>query len=511
MKEMKILKTGKGPIDELPDCVDGAEGEQDIANKFKEVYETLYNSASSDDEMEALKEKIKGLISSEDSEKEIMRITGEVVKEAITKMKPHKMDVSHGYTSDSLLHAPDILFNQLAMVFQDWMRHGVITSSILACAFIPLLKSALKNSGNTDSYRAIAGSSLILKCFETCILIIWGDKLSSDTLQFGFKKNCSTSSATWLVQETLQHFLKKGSKPIAVVLDCSKAFDKAKFSILFNSLLEKGLPAIVVRVLCFSYQEQVAWTRWGRRTTSSNFRIRNGTRQGSVASPSFWNIYLDPLFSMLRKEGWGCTIDGVWCGVVGYADDLILLAPCRQAAQLMLQICEQFAEEHNISFSTDQDPAKSKSKAIYMIGKSRGTLLKPINLILCGESLPWVERAEHLGHTLHSDGTMRQDTREKRAQFIDSAVKIRETFSTAYPPQQLYAIEKYCCSWYGSNIWDLNSKEAEMVCAAWRTCYKMTWDVPRATRSYLLQETLMPDVTPLRVRLLLNFSFCKAF
>ena len=74
--------------------MDGAEDEQDIANKFKEVYETLYNSASSDDEMEALKEKIKGLISSEDSEKEIMRITGEVVKEAITKMKPHKMDVS---------------------------------------------------------------------------------------------------------------------------------------------------------------------------------------------------------------------------------------------------------------------------------------------------------------------------------------------------------------------------------------------------------------------------------
>ena len=141
-------------------------------------------------------------------------------------------------------------------------------------------------------------------------------------------KNCSTSSATWLVQGTLQHFLKRGFKPIAVVLDCSKAFDLEKFSILFYSLLERGLPAIGVRVLCFSYQKQVAWTRWGRRTTSSNFRIRNGTRQGSEASPSFWNIYLDPLFSMLRKEGWVCTIDGVWCVVVDYVDNLIFLAPC---------------------------------------------------------------------------------------------------------------------------------------------------------------------------------------
>ena len=171
----------------------------------------------------------------------------------------------------------------------------------------------------------------------------------------------------------------------------------------------------------------------------------------------------------------------------------------------MLQICEKFALEYNISFSTDTDPAKSMSKTIYMIGQGGRNQIKPVNLRLCGENLPWVDRADHLGHALHSDGTMKQDIREKRAQFIDTAVKIRETFSTAYPPQQLYAIEKYCCSWYGSNIWDLNSKETEMACASWRTCYKLTWDVPRATRSYLVQETLTPGVTPLRVRLLLNF------
>ena len=61
-------------------------------------------------------------------------------------------------------------------------------------------------------------------------------------------------------------------------------------------------------------------------------------------------------------------------------------------------------------------------------------------------------RTLDLGHTLHSDGIIKWDIIEKRAQFINSAVKIRETFSTAYPPQQTYAFEKYCCSWYGSNI-----------------------------------------------------------
>ena len=94
-----------------------------------------------------------------------------------------------------------------------------MTRSILARAFIPLLKN------QKDPGKAIASSSLLLKLYELCVLQVWGDKLHSDTMQFGFKQGCGTSSATWLVQEVL--FLCAGSKPIAVVLDCSKAFDLA--------------------------------------------------------------------------------------------------------------------------------------------------------------------------------------------------------------------------------------------------------------------------------------------
>ena len=67
-------------------------------------------------------------------------------------------------------------------------------------------------------------------------------------------------------------------------------------------------------------------------------------------------------------------------------------------------------------------------------GGPRGARLKrPVPLQLCGRPLPWVERAEHLGHALHQDGTMTQDTLEKRAQFIDTSVKIRESFHFAHP------------------------------------------------------------------------------
>ena len=68
------------------------------------------------------------------------------------------------------------------------------------------------------------------------------------------------SLASWLVQEVLQHYLRQKSKPICVILDCTKAFDLARFDILFGRLLER-IPAIVVRVLSYSYKEQLAWVR----------------------------------------------------------------------------------------------------------------------------------------------------------------------------------------------------------------------------------------------------------
>ena len=50
--------------------------------------------------------------------------------------------------------------------------HGTVTMSLLSCAFLPLFKGGLKDPANTDSYRAIAGSSLLLKLFDNLIILL---------------------------------------------------------------------------------------------------------------------------------------------------------------------------------------------------------------------------------------------------------------------------------------------------------------------------------------------------
>ena len=71
---------------------------------------------------------------------QVNRLTGITVKEACCKKKPGKVDVSGGFTSDVLLHAPDSLFEHLACIFCSFLVHGDVTLELLSCAFLPLFK-----------------------------------------------------------------------------------------------------------------------------------------------------------------------------------------------------------------------------------------------------------------------------------------------------------------------------------------------------------------------------------
>ena len=269
MREMKKIRNGGGGHkNDLPDNVANADGEEEIVDKFREVYSALYSSAGSESDMQSLRQKIQMMIGAE-SVQEVAKVTGSVVKEAALTMKPGKGDVTGGFSSDAILHAPDILFEHLAAVFRSFLFHGTMTSSLLACSFLPLLKSSLKDPADTGSYRAIAGSNLFLKLFDKVILLVWGHLLSSDSLQFGFKRKTSTTQCSWLVTEVVQHYLRNGTQPIVTVLDCSKAFDTCRFSTLFARLVDKGVPPIVVRIMMTVYEDQYAWVSWGRPVSNS--------------------------------------------------------------------------------------------------------------------------------------------------------------------------------------------------------------------------------------------------
>jgi hypothetical protein len=505
MKEMRNTIERKNQGQAVPESLDGKVTHDTILDRFRECYEELYNSAGTQHAMDIIKEKLKSLIqgNQDQSVKEVEKVTGKLVKEACSRMLPGKTDVTEVYSSDVFIHAPDILFDQLAAVFRSYLVHGTVSLQILSCAFLPLFKGGLKNPAVFDSYRAIAGASQLLKLFEYVILLAWGDDLQSDSMQFGFKSGVSTTQCTWIVNEVTTYFMRRGTAVNACLLDCSKAFDKCLFDKLFGKLIVKGLPAVVIRVLVFMYEEQQGWVKLGGKRSSS-FQLTNGTRQGSVLSPVLFSVYLDDLLTELRALQLGCHIGGWWYGALGYADDLILLAPNREVLQKMLVVCERYGAEHNLVFSTDPVPKLSKTKCIYFCGRN-GNVKYPAPVILDGKPLPWVDHAVHLGHVLHQSVSMERDCHRARAGFIDRSVDIREQFSFAQPSQIVNMVQILCTDAYGSMLWDLQSNPAEQYFKCWNTAIKLVYGVPRSTYTYLVEGFLAKDQSSLRNQVLSRY------
>ena len=55
---------------------------------------------------------------------------------------------------------------------------------------------------------------------------------------------------------------------------------------------------------------------------SKPFNISRGIHQGSVLSPTLFNLVLDPLLSALKQRNLGLSINGLYLGVFSYADDI---------------------------------------------------------------------------------------------------------------------------------------------------------------------------------------------
>jgi len=92
---------------------------------------------------------------------------------------------------------------------------------------------------------------VISKVFESVLLLLYDDFLTSDSLQFGFKKNssCTCTHVLFTANESVKYFTTRGSKVYCASLDATKAFDKVLHNGLYMKLLQRGAPVTFIRLL----------------------------------------------------------------------------------------------------------------------------------------------------------------------------------------------------------------------------------------------------------------------
>ena len=474
MKETKKVKQNKRSV---PSSVDGAENPPDIAEHFASKYETLFNSCKYDQlELDSMWDQVNDDIMSSDKNE---LYTTDDIREAIKCLKTGKQDGVHDLMTENFINAP-VSFNETMCAFYNvCLTHGYVPKKMLISTLVPIPKDMSKSDIVSDNYRAIALSALFMKIFEYCVLNQNRDKLLVSGLQFAYKPEHSTTQCTWAAKEVVSYYNNNGSNVHACVLDCSKAFDKIRHDILFKKLYDKGLPPILVRIIMQMYLNSSAQVKWDG-SISTTFNMSNGVKQGSVISPLFFTLYVDELVQTLEKSGYGCKLGAKYFGILVYADDIFLLSPSFYSLQKMLDICNLFAEDRGLQFNA------KKTKCITFHIKHSDNDENQCVMVLNNDNVKWYTDITHLGHHFNCCLSFKKDTNFRKGQFIQCVNEICTEFGFAHPKCKSKLLQIYGSSFYGSNLWDLYSKEFVSLCKTWNVAIRKIYGLPFQTHCRFL-------------------------
>jgi len=162
--------------------------------------------------------------------------------------------------------------------------------------------------------------------------------LGSSNRQFGFKKGSGCSTAIYTLRKVVDNFTLNNSTINICSLDLSKAFDNLNHSILFNKLMDRNVPCVIIKLLYCWYSKVFNVVKWGN-DISALFKLSSGVRQGGILSPAFFALYVNDVLLKLEKSKLGCHIKLRCFNSLMYADDLLLLSVSVSHLTELIRLC----------------------------------------------------------------------------------------------------------------------------------------------------------------------------
>ena len=356
--------------------------------------------------------------------------------------------------------------------------HGYTADNLLLNVLKPIPKDVRGNLSDSNNYRGISLCSSLSKAVDNIIIKRYGNLLNTNELQFGFKPNHSTNVCTGIMKHVISYYNNNNTNVYACKLDASKAFDRVQYGTLFEILQKRRMPVIVIRLLLDMYTRQSTCILWnGSRSTV--FDTKNGVRQGGVLSPILFCVYMDELFTRIRKSGYGCHVGHISYAVFGYADDVKLLSPTIRGLQKLLEICETFAQEYNVTFNAEKTQCIRYGKYAYTRDTHSGVMLE-------GKLLNWHSSITYLGSVLRYDLSDDADIRQKVGICVSQVNNLNKRFGQLSMRVKSKLMQSYCCSWFGCQTWDINCKYAKKMNISWNKAVRRVLGIPYRTHTALL-------------------------
>ena len=109
---------------------------------------------------------------------------------------------------------------------------------------------------------------------------------------------------------------------------------------------------------------------------------------------------------------------------------------------------------------------------------------------LQGNAITWVDKIKHLGNYLDTTLDDNVDCQSKSSAFIGFVNKLNVNFGHLQISVLSRLFKTYCCSYYGSQMWRLDSAHFLNVCTTWNRGVRKVFKLPNRTHRWLLGPLL---------------------
>jgi hypothetical protein len=323
-------------------------------------------------------------------------------------------------------------------------------------------------------------SSCLLKLIEMQLLDVFDEKLCLNNKQFGFLKGTSTSDACFVLKESVYRYTKnKSADCCAAFVDLSQAFDSVNHFKLGNILLDRGIPPDLVLFLMHYLRNQLARVIWNKREGDYHL-IDCGVRQGGVISPFLFKVYIDSVLESIDSSPGGCRFGLNSINVIGYADDIVLLA----RSQSHLNTLYSLLKRKLIPLELRLNPIKTKC---LFFGPFRKVITRPQTVLLDNDHLEVVNKFKYLGHWIDCDLSDVSDIEANLNRFYAKFNSIYREFKTLNLHTLIYLFKSHCIPDFGIGLW--TSRTASTFFRAFEVAYsnalKRMIGAPRYASSHI--------------------------